>query len=100
MSQKLSSQPIPSSYRIIKVAEIKCVTTKLGEYLNIMPQEITMPLIQNQLLKQLLIEASHRSYLRMPKAKGNNNIEIHHNGLVTETKPNQTQPTQPTQPNP
>merc|ERR1711954_473651 len=86
MSQKLSSQPIPSSYHIIKVGEIKCVTTKLGEYLNIMPQESTMPIIQNQLLKQLLIEASHRSFIRMPKEKGNINIEIHNNGLVTENK--------------
>ena len=85
-SQKLNPQPIPSSYHIIKVGEIKCVTTKLGEYLNIMPQESTMPIIQNQLLKQLLIEVSHRSYLRMPKARGNINIEIHHNGLVTENK--------------
>merc|ERR1711954_482518 len=86
MSQKLSSQPIPSSYHIIKVGEIKCVTTKLGEYLNIMPQESTMPLVQNQLLKQLLIEAIHRSYVRMPKARGIINKEIHHNGLVTENK--------------
>merc|ERR1712081_100264 len=85
-SQKLDPQPIPSSYHIIKVGEIKCVTIKLGKYLNIMPQESTMPLIQNQLLKHLLIEASHRSYLRMPKAKGIINIEIHHNGLVTENK--------------
>ena len=51
-----------------------------------MPQESTMPLIQNQLLKHLLIEASHRSYLRMPKARGTKIIEIHHNGLVTENK--------------